>query len=244
MNSDQSRPLDGYDFKLGPMDTMGKRLGAALALRHKEPPWLIATLGLSKGAIYNILNDVTKPDKIRAKTVTMICDALDVREEWFKTGDPPMTKAPLRLTHEVSGSVSAIGYAPMTRMSRVPIQGAVIVETDGFWRETEGIEGAWVDFPDADERAYAIKIGGDALHPIIRAGWLILVEPSAALQPGEFVLVRLKDGRSTVRELLWARDGQYALESIGGGARMTVLADDVASIHAVTGVLPPSKAKT
>jgi phage repressor protein C with HTH and peptisase S24 domain len=69
---------------------MGKRLQAALDAREQKAPWLIARLSVSKGTVYNILNDLTRPEKVRATTVDGICAALHIRREWLLTGELPM----------------------------------------------------------------------------------------------------------------------------------------------------------
>lgn len=63
--------------------SMGNRLQQALDARGRTAASLIKALGFSKGAIYNILNDLTKPDKVRATTVDAICAELSIREDWL-----------------------------------------------------------------------------------------------------------------------------------------------------------------
>lgn len=55
-------------------------------MRGRTPPDVIAACGLSKGAVYNILNDDTKPDKVRAVTVRKICDYLVINRDWLVWG--------------------------------------------------------------------------------------------------------------------------------------------------------------
>jgi SOS-response transcriptional repressor LexA len=81
------------------------------------------------------------------------------------------------------------------------------------------------------------------MHPAIRSGWYVLVEPNGVIQQGEYVLVKLNDGRSTVKELLWHKNGEYALLAIANDARLTVAEADVGGIYPIAAVLPPSKRK-
>jgi phage repressor protein C with HTH and peptisase S24 domain len=90
MNFIESSTLDSRKFRILDMTTMGKRLQAALDTRERKAPWLISRLGVSKGTIYNILNDLTTPAKVRATTVDGICAALHIRREWLLSGDLPM----------------------------------------------------------------------------------------------------------------------------------------------------------
>lgn len=66
--------------------TMGARLQEALDRRGLAPPDLIARAKLSKGTIYNILNDTTKPEKVRADTLAKIAGCLGVSGQWITTG--------------------------------------------------------------------------------------------------------------------------------------------------------------
>lgn len=65
---------------------MGSRLAEALALRKKTPPDLISGLGVSKGTIYNILNDTTQPEKVWADTLYRICESLRINLPWLLYG--------------------------------------------------------------------------------------------------------------------------------------------------------------
>lgn len=66
--------------------SMGKRLQEALDLRGREPPSLIAALDVSKGMIYNILNDTTKPEKVWAQTALAISSELQISPNWLING--------------------------------------------------------------------------------------------------------------------------------------------------------------
>src|SRR4051812_818850 len=48
---------------------------------------------------------------------------------------------------------------------------------------------------------YALRIIGNRLAPIIRDGAMLIVSPSAAIQPGDRVLVRLKGGEILIQQL-------------------------------------------
>jgi len=76
-----------------PRMSMGDRLQQALDFRQRDAASLIAALQVSKGLVYNILNDVTKPDKIRAETALAVSRELGVRIEWLVQGKGPMAAA-------------------------------------------------------------------------------------------------------------------------------------------------------
>lgn len=66
--------------------SMGRRLQEALDRRDRTPPDVIAATKLSKGGVYNILNDDTQPDKVRELTVEKICSFLRISRAWLVWG--------------------------------------------------------------------------------------------------------------------------------------------------------------
>lgn len=73
--------------------SMGTRLQDALDVRRRTAPDVIKACELSKGAVYNILNDVTKPEKVRADTVGKICAYLRINRDWLVWGKGDMDAA-------------------------------------------------------------------------------------------------------------------------------------------------------
>lgn len=135
--------------------------------------------------------------------------------------------------------------APVSRSGfrRVPVLGTASLGMDGFWTDLEypsGHSDGYFEFPTKDKDAYVLQVRGGSMHPVIRSGWYIVAEPTRVPQSGEFVIVKLADGRSTVKEFLWHRDGEYVLLAIATGDRFVVNEPDVFSIHHVGGILPPS----
>lgn len=65
---------------------IGERLQHALDLRRRDAPRLINALGVSKGTIYNILNDTTLESKVWGATALAICRELQISYVWFLTG--------------------------------------------------------------------------------------------------------------------------------------------------------------
>ncbi|SEO63981.1 Phage repressor protein C, contains Cro/C1-type HTH and peptisase s24 domains [Luteibacter sp. UNC138MFCol5.1] len=85
MNFAQSSSLNRFVPIFAPM-SMGTRLQEALDLRQRTAPDVIAACRLSKGAIYNILNDTTKPEKVRAETINKVAGYLNVSRDWLVWG--------------------------------------------------------------------------------------------------------------------------------------------------------------
>lgn len=95
----KSRPLDPRSSSTlsrpsrivsGMLDTMAKRLTAALSERGMKAMDLKRATGLSKAAVYFLLDGTTQADKVRDATVQAVCDALRINREWLLRGKGPM----------------------------------------------------------------------------------------------------------------------------------------------------------
>lgn len=143
----------------------------------------------------------------------------------------------------VSPSDATMGHIPRSDFRRVPVVGTASLGMDGYWTDLEYPKGqgdGYFEFPTTDRDAYVLQVRGGSMHPAIRSGWYVVIEPNKTPQMGEFVMVKLVDGRSTVKEFLWHRDGEYVLNAISTGERLVVAEDDIEAIHHVGGILPPS----
>lgn len=124
-------------------------------------------------------------------------------------------------------------------VSRVPVVGEVKGGDDGYLDELQypvGHGDGFVDYPASDPQAYALRVRGDSMYPRYKAGEFIVVEPSLEAQPGDDVVVSLKDGRKLLKELNWIRDGEVQLLSSNNHfGPMTIQLEDVLYIQLVSG---------
>ena len=111
----------------------------------------------------------------------------------------------------------------------------------GYYMDLEGGDG-YIEF-DAGPGAIAIRIKGHSMHPAIREGWYVIIEPNKPPDLGEYVLVKFKDDRKMVKELLQIKSDSYLLLSINGNERLTADFADLEGIQAITAIVPPSKHK-
>lgn len=139
-------------------------------------------------------------------------------------------------------SVNEIGatYALPARMKRVPVRGSVIVGSNGFWVDTEDLSSACVEFSSAAAGAYALRVKGTGLSPAVRHGSVLIAVPSAALRPGEYVLLVLKDGRSSVFVFQRLQQGEYMLQDAVTDKPVTFDEGAVESAHYVASIVGAS----
>lgn len=86
-----------------------------------------------------------------------------------------------------------------------------------------------------DPDAYAIVMIGEAMWPRFRAGRRLLVSPAAAIEAGDDVLVRLRDGRVLIKELIGRTDRGIELRQFNPDATFAVDAKGFVAVHKVMG---------
>ncbi|MFW6342493.1 MAG: S24 family peptidase [Halothiobacillaceae bacterium] len=127
----------------------------------------------------------------------------------------------------------------------VPIVGTAQMGDDGYWMELDypvGHGDGYIDAPTRDANAYALRVRGQSMAPAIRDGWIVVIEPNRDPVPGEYVMVKTTDGRSMVKELLYARPDVVSLMSVNDGyGRLNLAPDEIEKMHPVGMIVPPSK---
>jgi phage repressor protein C with HTH and peptisase S24 domain len=114
----------------------------------------------------------------------------------------------------------------------------------GYYEELSPVVGGgdgYIEVSTADPNAYVLRVRGNSMAPAIRDGWYVLVEPNASPAPGEYVLIKLKDGQKMVKELLIQRPTSIEIMSVNGEERRTIYPDELESMQAVVAVVSPSK---
>lgn len=80
----------------------------------------------------------------------------------------------------------------------------------------------------SDDSAFALKVSGDSMKPVYRAGDIIVVSPAAAIRKGDRVVIKTKRGELMVRELRKKSAKSVELKSLGANqADRTLQANDV-----------------
>ncbi|MDO9313371.1 MAG: S24 family peptidase [Burkholderiaceae bacterium] len=138
-----------------------------------------------------------------------------------------------------------LSYAgrPKTSM-RVPVVGTAKLGSDGYYVELEtptGYGDGYVEHYSRDGNAYGVRVKGDSMHPAIKHGQVVVVEPNGELVPGENVLLSLRDGRKMVKELIIGRADSVTVASVNGGERLTFSREEIEWIHSIAAVVSASK---
>lgn len=197
---------------------------------------LARRLGLTYQAVRKVTIGTTK--SFNADNNAKAARELGISPDWLANGSgdrrASLSPEPPHLEH--SGS-------PRT-MRRVPVVGTARLGENGYYEELQhppGFGDGWVDGYSADPNAYALRVKGDSMHPAIRHGSFVVVEPNGACVPGEYVVILMRDGRKMVKELVIERPGEIVVESVNGNRRLTFEKVEIDRMHAVAAVVAPSK---
>lgn len=141
------------------------------------------------------------------------------------------------------GGVTTARERSATRQAAVPLAANVRAVNAGFFESqafTPTYGAGYLDIHSEDATAYGLRILGDSMHPRLKNGELVLVEPNRPYASGDEVIVWIKDGKAMIREFIYQRDGLLRLDSINAGnAPLHIAQDEVESIHLVVGILKP-----
>lgn len=126
---------------------------------------------------------------------------------WLSADDHRLLSSP------VSPSDATSRDSRQTGIRRVRIEGAVVMEENGFWRVGD-IEADEAPYPTDDPEAYAIRVTSQRFQPVVALAQCILVSPRTPLKPGRPVVVTTRDGRKTLRTYLSHESGVWNLTSV------------------------------
>jgi len=211
----------------------------------RETGWTVGqiseTADVSSSAVSQWLGGQTLSIKI--EPAVLLERATGFSALWLAKG-----KGPKRSAISPADEVLEPEYAGRPRASRrVPVVGTAKLGEDGFYDEISAVPGAGdghIEIATEDPNAYCLRVRGHSMYPAIRDGWYVLIEPNGTPREGEYVLIRLRDGRKMVKEFLYRRAHSIELMSVNGQQRLSFEfpdLDDERGIQAVGAVVSPSK---
>jgi phage repressor protein C with HTH and peptisase S24 domain len=172
-------------------------------------------------------------------------------EHWLQTGDQTIkineNSPEYNTEYNTETSEFKNTGSIQSNYKAIPIVGMAQLGDNGYFEDQQHPAGqgdGHIDTPTQDKDAYALKVVGDSMHPAIRHGWYVVIEPNLEPFNGMIALFQLKDGRKMIKELSNTADGYYTLLSINQEhKRITVSASEIDKIHPVAFIAPPNKVK-
>lgn len=219
------------------MSSLSDRIREAMG--KMSPAELARSAEVTPATVTFWLNGTTK--SIKGEKAVLVEKATGYRANWLITG-----KGSKRIDSAQPLDPSPVYAGRRSGVRSIPIVGTAKMGEDGYYEEISSIPGAGdghVDMATGDPDAYGLRVRGSSMAPAIRDGWYVLIEPNAAPAVGEYVLVKLRDGRKMVKELLYQRRDSIEVLSVNNGERLTIYAEELEAMQAVAAVVSPSKWK-
>ncbi|WP_409289449.1 XRE family transcriptional regulator [Pseudomonas sp. KCJK8927] len=145
--------------------------------------------------------------------------------------EPPIHSNRSFVSRAMEGAVPVVGYAQLG--------------LDGFFEALDfpaGHGDGYLNIHSDDPEAYGLKVKGDSMHPRIKNGEYVLVEPSKSYHSGDEVMVRTVTGRTMIKEFIYLRDGMYRFDSVNAEhAPIHIAQQEIEHIHLVGGILKSSR---
>lgn len=210
-----------------------------------NPTALSQATGVPQPTIHRILKGESEDP--RTNTLAPLANYFNCTIEFLRTADAEsMDHAQREILRRMECGELDLGdtnSSPiMLPFRNVPVVGSVEAGPDGYLEEAGypvGHGDGSVEHPAKGRNAYALRVRGESMHPRIRSGEFIVVEPDIPANPGDDVVVICCDGRKMVKQMLYQRDGELTLGSINNGFKpITLPLQEVEAIHYVAGILP------
>ncbi|CAN7200873.1 helix-turn-helix domain-containing protein [Acidovorax sp. LjRoot118] len=216
--------------KLTDVNELSDRLKSAREALNLSQTELATRAKVSAGTIGNIEAGTRK----NPRDLLSIASALCVRPEWLLHGLEPRSYK--------DDQTENAGRPRVTRPT--PVVGTAKMGDDGYYMELQhpvGHGDGFIDGYSSDPEAYALRVKGDSMHPAIRHGSFVVVEPNGNCMPGEYVAIGLVGGQRMVKELIMERQDEVVIESVNGNHRRTLERAEIEWIHPVAAVVAASK---
>lgn len=208
------------------MKTWNEAVKAKMQALDISQERLAEQLGFTQGAIGHWLTGRREP---KLEVINKMLEAVGLQ--------------PLTVREDDSGDNVEPGPDITSPYRSIKIVGTAQMGAEGYWHALDDGDGV-VDVPTKDPGAYALRLRGDSMAPAIRSGWIAVCEPNARLVPGEYVMIRLVDGESMLKELLYANDVEVSVMSLNAAyGRRTIPVEQIEQIHYVGHILAPSKVR-
>ncbi|PMZ92702.1 MULTISPECIES: XRE family transcriptional regulator [unclassified Pseudomonas] len=232
------------------METLGSRIKRLRKQKGFSQKNLAEQCGWSsQSRIGNYESDLREPN---LADLTLLAPALgvSVAELISGTDSQQIFSALANQTHHPSTlpplkTGSVVRPIGPTKEGVVPVVGTAKLGMDGFFGALDfpvGHGDGYLHIYSDDPNAYGLRVIGDSMHPRIKSGEYVLIEPNKVFVTGDEVMVQTQDGRSMIKEFIYLRDGVYRFDSVNQDHSPLHLDQNlVTKVHLVGGILKSSR---
>lgn len=229
-------------------------LGKNVRTLRDKLKWTLEELSKASGVPVGTISAIETRDSVRSKYAGKLAtgfgvDVLILTDHEISP-DYELPTAIIRATpsNQAQTATNVIANADDAgtprHFRRTPVVGTAKMGDGGYYEALDyptGQGDGWVDSYSPDPNAYALRVKGDSMHPAIRHGSFVVVEPNGRCVPGEFVAIVLRDGRKMVKELVIEREQEIVIESVNGNQRQTLERSEIEKMHPIAAVVAASR---
>lgn len=215
-------------------------LGSQVRKYRKLKGWKLDDLAERSGVGRGTISALENRDSNRSDSTPQLAAAFGLSVEQLIDESRNWLEDAPGIATESSDTVVYIGAAPAQKWT--PVMGRAKLGENGWydWVDTAGSDG-YVEAVSSDPDAYVLRVVGDSMHPAIKNGWYVLVEPNREPCPSDYVALALMDGRKMVKEFLYRTNDEIGLQSVNGGKRLTLRLSEIATMHPISNLVSPGK---
>ncbi|NKI94736.1 S24 family peptidase [Rhizobacter sp. SG703] len=228
------------------MSTLAERIKEAMEGASLRPADLARATKKTSGAVTMWLGGGIK--SLKAESAAALEAVTGYSAEWIVTGKLPKKRPQTGITeaafNRVMWDIVDEGNTAEDDLHnskvRVPVVATVQMGEEGLYEELAyplGRPDGYIEGYSRDPNAYALRIRGDGLHPAIRDGQYVVVEPTAACEPGEYVVIALDEGHRMIKEFMFERGGIVTVLSVNTGKRSTFDRAGIPVMHPIVAVV-------
>lgn len=198
--------------------------------RLKVSRWA-AKAGLSEGTIRNYLTG--RSSTLTQATIDALAEAVGVTasaifpsQEKRRRGKAPQAAA-LTFMAKSPGSLG-VKDLPVVGTVRAASRGTGFTRTSGVVTERPA-------FLKGIRSAYALRLHDPSMSPAFEPGWLLYVDPTEAVKPGDNVVIQ-RDGAMMIRRLVKKTKDAVIVRQFSPRADTRLSAEELTALHCVAGV--------
>lgn len=209
----------------------------ALELMQKRIRERLAKTGLSANAAgrsaglgLSYVNDLLsgKSKKPVPHRLAQLAQVLDCDVEYL-LGEQDHPRSHVRLVSDNTPKDPGPG-------SSVQLYNVGLPDADGFFRLTsEAFEAITLGSMLTAAGAYAIVVPDDANAPRYFAGEVVVTNPARPVSRGGFAVIRMRDGRASIRRVDSILGDKVVVTSISDGVTVEIPRQDVEAVHKIVG---------
>lgn len=207
------------------LGTIGERLRVLRERRGMSIDQLAQKCELTAGHIGRIERGDSKNP--RYETIEKLAKALEVEASLILYGKDSES---VTVDDNGNGRPTSAFDPPNYIPYDIPVVGMTKAGRGGFYDDqgfpvAEGFRKVHRPIDVKDPNAYALRVEGDSMSPMLERGWIVYVCPNHQYENGDLVVVALNTDEVMIKKLR-KRDGMMVLQSINPSYEPLVLVPD------------------